>query len=169
MHTGASIELLKLKNGDDSAVNYFCEELKTEISKTFEPRDRFKIATVPSSTAGKSNPGLTKLIRKLKIHFRGILNTGNLIKRIESIEPLHSGGDRDIDNHLATLIAIDSIKANDVIVLIDDVTTTGNSMKAAKQVLESTGAEVRLMIALGKTVRDSGTRVSLRPKTIETD
>lgn len=42
----------------------------------------------------------------------------------------------------------------EIVLLMDDITTTGNSLYACKDILLENGAETVEMFALGKTVRD---------------
>ena len=42
----------------------------------------------------------------------------------------------------------------DIVLLMDDITTSGNSLYACKNILIESGADTVEMFALGKTVRD---------------
>jgi len=77
----------------------------------------------------------------------------NLLRRTASIQPAHKGGDRGMSNHMGTLST--SSFANNLanpVVLLDDVTTTGNSLRAGILKLQRANVKIVAAIALGKTV-----------------
>ena len=54
---------------------------------------------------------------------------------------------------LRTIEAIDELDiSGDIVLLMDDVTTTGNSLYACKELLEQAGAGIVEMFALGKAI-----------------
>ncbi|QFT55566.1 ComF family protein [Microbulbifer sp. THAF38] len=151
-HTGASAQLLKFKNGDPQAVQFFTDHVATKLRATIPSSTGFSVATVPSSTAGKAHKGFGPMIRLLKGSFPEIRNSGNLLQRISSIPSLHKGGNRAASVHQSSLVAANSIVSGEIVVLLDDVTTTGNSLQVAERLLQQAGANVVLTLALCKTV-----------------
>ncbi|WP_444905081.1 ComF family protein [Microbulbifer sp. CnH-101-E] len=151
-HTGASVQLLKFKNGDNQAIHFFTNHVETKLRAAIPAGTSFSVATVPSSTEGKAHKGFGPMIRLLKGKFPEIKNSANLLKRISSIETLHKGGARTKNVHQNSLIAVDSIVTGHKVVLLDDVTTSGNSLEVATQLLQQKGADVILTLALCKTV-----------------
>lgn len=63
------------------------------------------------------------------------------------------GGDRSKYLHLQSIEVVDDIDmSQDIILLMDDVTTTGNSLYACKEILLNHGAKNVEMFALGKAI-----------------
>lgn len=116
--------ILDLKEGKQSAVKYFYNLINEEICKDVT------ICVVPSSDADKKESGI------------GMLG-----------EMLAYGGCRDRQVHMKTISTVDSINVDgDIILLMDDVTTTGNSLYACREILMEKGAKTVKMFALGKAV-----------------
>ena len=75
------------------------------------------------------------------------------LQRTKSIDKLAYGGCRDRQVHMKTISTVDSINVDgDIILLMDDVTTTGNSLYACREILMEKGAKTVKMFALGKAV-----------------
>lgn len=106
---------------------------------------------MPSSNSEKVDTGLTKLGemlaengRKNKVHF---------LRRNSSIKKLSEGGFRGKSVHFNSIDANDGMTIEgDVVLLIDDVTTTGNSLYACREILFAYGADHVEMLALGKAI-----------------
>lgn len=74
--------------------------------------------------------------------------------RSKSINKLVSGGDRDLSIHLESIRPNEEMSiSGDVVLLVDDVTTSGASLQACKEILLKNGAERVAMLALGKSIR----------------
>lgn len=81
------------------------------------------------------------------------INKVHYLQREYSIEKLATGGNRDKDVHFNSIITLDEIGVQgDVILLMDDVTTTGNSLYVCKEILLSKGANKVEMFALGRAI-----------------
>lgn len=138
-------KILDLKNGQESAVNYFFNLIDNEIC------DDVTICVVPSSDSNKINTGMTKLGEKLaqngrkdKVHF---------LVREKTIEKLSTGGNRSKFIHMDSIGTLQDMNVKgDVVLLMDDVTTTGNSLYACKDILLAHGAQNVEMFALGKAI-----------------
>ena len=75
------------------------------------------------------------------------------LKMTKSIDKLALGCNRDKDIHMKTISAVQDIDiSGDIVLLMDDVTTTGNSLYACKEILLEQGAKTVKMFALGKAV-----------------
>lgn len=95
--------------------------------------------------------GIAKLGQKLAEN--GRIDKVYYLKRNESITKLATGGSREREVHLKTIGTITDMDVNnDIILLMDDVTTTGNSLYACKDILLQAGAENVEMFALGKAI-----------------
>ena len=81
-----------------------------------------------------------------------IIDGTSVLVRTNTIEKKTKGGRRDFDYEKASLSVqnTDLIKDKQVL-LLDDVTTTGTSLKAGKQVLLEAGAKTVVPFALGET------------------
>ncbi len=146
--------ILDFKDGKSEAIDLFSKALNGLFRRSSINQSQFVIATVPSSTKGKSHQGFESLVTELSKRYNVVNKSHNLLKRTASIEPAHKGGDRAISNHLSTLQVVRG-NANifdSPVVLLDDVTTTGNSLKAGIMKLQRSHAKVIAAIALGKTV-----------------
>ena len=138
-------KILDLKEGKESAVEYFFNLIDCEICQDVT------ICVVPSSNADNTMTGMTLLRERLARN--GRIDKVHFIVRERSIEKLATGGDRSKRIHmdsLGTLTGVDVL--NDVILLMDDVTTTGNSLYACKEILLAAGAKNVEMFALGKAI-----------------
>ncbi len=80
-----------------------------------------------------------------------ILNSGkNILVRYSEIPKQTSTINRNVIQHLDSLCTI-GVKQDDPVILLDDVITTGFSMKAGMYKLEQAGANVLMGIAFAKT------------------
>ena len=138
-------KILDLKNGSDAAIDYFYNLIDSEICKGVT------ICVVPSSNSEKTITGMTRLGEKLASN--GRFNKVDYLLRKQTIDKLASGGDRRIYVHYESIEPNPELRiTGDVILLMDDVTTTGNSLYACKDILLAYGAEHVEMFALGKAI-----------------
>jgi predicted amidophosphoribosyltransferase len=74
------------------------------------------------------------------------------LERTKRIAKLAHGGDRSEEVHLNSVAVADAslIKGKDVL-LLDDVTKTGNSLRACEKILLAAGAESVTCVTMGKT------------------
>lgn len=71
----------------------------------------------------------------------------------KSIDKLAFGGERNKEIHMQTISTIQDMEiAGDVVLLMDDVTTTGNSLYVCREILLEKGAAEVEMFALGKAI-----------------
>lgn len=138
-------KILDLKQGKVEAVRYFYNLLDVEICKGVT------ICVVPSSDAAKTESGIGMLGemlaqngRKDKVYF---------LQRKKSIDKLATGGARGYAVHMRSIETIQNMDIDgDIVLLMDDVTTTGNSLHACKMILKEKGAGEVEMFALGKAI-----------------
>ncbi len=137
--------ILDLKNGDPGAIRYFFKVLDAEILPDVT------ICVVPSSDSEKKESGIAKLGHMLAENGRTD-KVGYLI-RTQSIPKLAHGGYRGPDVHIKSIDTDQDMDIHgDVVLLMDDVTTTGNSLYACREILLAHGADQVEMFALGKAV-----------------
>lgn len=142
-----SLSLLDFKNPKDLYTKHcFLGMLKKRLG------NGFAIVTVPSSTVGKESP-FSAIIPDL-VKSNHLIDASSCLVRIRSIKPAHEGGTRDIQTHLDS-IRLDHpemVQGKNVL-LIDDIKTTGNSLRACEKILREQGkAKSVLKFTLGKTV-----------------
>ena len=142
-----SLSLLDFKNPKDLYTKHrFLGMLKKRLG------NGFAIVTVPSSTVGKESP-FSAIIPDL-VKSNHLIDASSCLVRIRSIKPAHEGGTRDIQTHLDS-IRLDHpemVQGKNVL-LIDDIKTTGNSLRACEKILREQGkAKSVLKFTLGKAV-----------------
>ncbi len=140
-------KILDLKEGKSSAIRYFYDILDAEINPGVT------ICVVPSSDPDNIHSGIARLgamlagsDRKDRVYY---------LQRKEAIEKLSHGGNRSMDVHFRSIGTMDEVDiSGEIVLLMDDITTTGNSLYACKKILMDRGAGTVEMFALGKTVWD---------------
>ena len=61
---------------------------------------------------------------------------------------------RDLQEEIRSLtVRNENIIKDQQVLLMDDITTTGTSLKAGKYVLEQAGAKIVALLALGETIK----------------
>jgi predicted amidophosphoribosyltransferase len=140
----ASGRILDFKEGQAWAIDYYLDAADREV-----PEDAV-ICRVPPHAPGKNGPVLT-LARRLAGR-RQRADASRCLVRHTEIQKLSNGGRRDPEVHLESVRVenVNRIRGRDV-VLVDDVTTTGNSFLACKTLLLDAGAQSVDCFALAKT------------------
>ena len=139
-------KILDLKEGKLIAVKYFYNLINPEIC------ENVTICVVPSSNENKKNTGMAMLGEMLAKDGKRI-NKVYYLQRTHSIEKLATGGNRNKEVHMNSISTLEDVDIQgDVVLLMDDVTTTGNSLYACKEILLSKGAEKVEMFALGRAI-----------------
>jgi hypoxanthine phosphoribosyltransferase len=144
-----SEKLLELKNKTLITVNFWYGELEQNLKN-----ESFAIAVVPSSSSENKISGIHLVAQKTaKSRQISITDATSCLRRYRSINKLASGGSRELTVHSNSIEVINShlIKDKNVL-LVDDISTTGNSLRACKELLMKAGASKVKCVALGKTV-----------------
>lgn len=137
--------ILDLKEGKPQAIKYFYNLLDAEIC------EGVTICVVPSSNTEKQITGMSKLGEMLAGNNR--INKVYFLKRSMSIDKLAYGGERNQGIHMKSIDTVEDMTVSgDIILLMDDVTTTGNSLYACREILLQKGAHHVEMFALGKAI-----------------
>lgn len=138
-------KILDLKEGKDTGVAYFSGTIAAEL------KDGIVIATVPSHDPAKPGVGLKKLVAELVKDSKRVDASSSLV-RTKKIDKLAAGGNRDKEVHVNSVAVaqIPLIKGCDVL-LLDDVTKTGNSLLACRDLLLAAGARSVECATIGKT------------------
>lgn len=146
-HSG---KLLDLKDGKERGLIYCQKVLTAEIKTNIS----LAIAAVPSSDATKIRSGVQQLVSRFAPVIGG-LDLGDLVIRTKSISKLATGGNRAMQVHLDSM-AVNNIDRAEgrIVMLLDDILTTGNSLAAARQILLDAGAADVICVAMGQTSYD---------------
>lgn len=109
------------------------------------------ICVVPSSDSSKQATGIGMLAEMLAQN--GRVDRAYFLRRNTDIDKLASGGRRDMQIHLQSISTVQEIDiTGEIVLLMDDVTTTGNYLYACREILIKFGAEHVAMFALGKAI-----------------
>ena len=138
--------ILDLKDKKERGISYFFQQLDDEICKDVT------ICVVPSHTECDTNDsGIAELARRLANN--GRIDKTDYILRKKTIDKLAYGGSRDIRVQLDSLGVNEDMQIEgDVVLIVDDVTTSGASLEACKEILLKNGARRVAMLALGQSV-----------------
>lgn len=139
--------ILDLKEGNERAINYFFSQIDPEIEK-----DDITICVVPShNKSNTNNSGIAELGRRLANADR--IDGIDYLLRARDIDKLSRGGSREARIQYDSIVINPEVSiTEDVILLIDDVTTTGTSLEVCRDILIENGAKRVAMFAIGQTV-----------------
>ena len=154
-HKGISERILAFKNGDDEAVKQFAFEMKEAMDDKYkgylDKLSNTVVCVMPSHEVGQYSKGLTRLAAYLA-YIYGMIDGEHLIKRKITHEKISAGGDRSVQKQIETLeISTEFTIAGKDIIILDDVTTTGNSIEAVRRLLYPFNVGKIYAQTLGKT------------------
>lgn len=138
--------ILDLKDKKEKGISYFFQQLDEEICKDVT------ICVVPSHMESDTNDsGIAELARRLANN--GRIDKTDYILRKKTIDKLAYGGIRNIRVQLDSLGVNEDMRIEgDVVLIVDDVTTSGASLEACREILLKNGARRVAMLALGQSV-----------------
>lgn len=153
-----TLKVLDLKNENhpkhQKAVAFFSGLLENFLAKAIDEEEEVYAAYVPSHEAHKESPGLAAILKVAKKKYN-IVNSKNLLVRHKTVEKLSGGGNRDREVHLNSIKVVKkSFPKGAKILLIDDVTTSHNSLLACEDLLHERKADLVITVALTHTVSD---------------
>lgn len=138
-------KILDLKEGNKDAINLFYSSIDPHI------KQNVLIAVVPSSDSNKIDTGIKELGRLLAEN--GRIDATSCLVRHTSVPKAANGGPRDVHTHINSIkVQNASLIQGKEVILLDDITTSGSSLEACKQLLLNAGASKVEKIAIAKTV-----------------
>lgn len=148
--------IMDLKNPDAAkhkiAIAHYTQLLDDGFGRiaNFLQTPYLQVAIVPSSKKGKVSQGLESILSQ--ITKTTIIYDRDFLVRDCDVPSAHEGGDRSIEKHINS-ISVKRIPNTEIpLILLDDVTTSGNSLKSCKTILEKAGINNIYMVAIGSTV-----------------
>lgn len=165
---------------DEYSINLFSQDLikfiKLLSQNKFNNFSKLALIAVPSSKVNKTKNSMKKsidLIEKwydngdLKSDFdfdKEIINYKNLLKRVKDVPTAHKGeGRASCEEHIESIECMENQLSNDDIayLILDDITTTGDTMKACNEILLENGVNSKNIfnIAIGATVWDENEEI----------
>jgi hypothetical protein len=137
--------ILDVKDKLPRGLTYFADELETCLGADFA------VAVVPSHTPNVFDSGIRQLAQ-IVCERKGLIDATSCLVRVREIDKLAHGGDRSVDVHLNSIaVRHRNLIQNRDVVVLDDVTTSGNSLVACELLLRNAGARTVELLALGRT------------------
>ncbi len=139
-----SRQILRLKDRDGQAIASFYKIIEPLLGSGFS------VAVVPSRDATRTGSGIRDVAQRLAVNGRS--DATSCLVRHTTIPKLACGGDRRVEVHLGSISVVGAhlIRSREVL-LLDDITTTGNSFRACRMLLEQNGAALVKCLALAQT------------------
>ena len=157
-----------VKSVKDAAIvgnnTYAVDQFFLKLDKILNPG--IPIAIAPSCEAGNRNPALLELVKRLAENGREDA-TSSLLRHqsITSSRLLRQNAyqGNTIDEHLSSIQVTEPSKiTGKVILLLDDVVTTGATFMAYRKLLLDAGVAEFTCLALGKTQKRQTTKIPLK-------
>lgn len=141
--------VLDLKENKHNSIRHFAEALRDIFDRR---HSNFTICTVPSHDPATNHSGIISVAQQLLNKFR-IDGTGCLV-RTRPINKLATGGVRSVNVHLQSIMLKNKhLITRQNVVILDDVTTSGNSLLACKKIIEGANPISVIMFSIAKTQR----------------
>ena len=138
--------VLDFKRGNANAITTFESAIRLHLP------DNYVLCAVPSHDPTKKVGALHTLCGKLSGQ-NGLVDGSSALERHTLIPKLATGGSRSAQVHLDSIrVAYPDMVNGRHVIVIDDVTTTGGSLIACKQLLLAAGAQYAACLAIGRTV-----------------
>lgn len=141
--------ILDFKENQPYAIQYYQNLVISALNDNLQLGSHWGVAVVPSSQRDSWGAGLCQIANALHTEHEVSLYI-QALRRHQNIEKLSGGGDRAIERHFGT-IALNSTQLPENMILLDDVTSTGNSLRACERILQDAGVQNIYLIAIGET------------------
>lgn len=140
-----SMQILRLKARNRQAIASYSSIVEPLLGLDFS------IAVVPSYDSTKMMSGIRDLAQLLARN--GRTDATSCLVRHTTIPKLAHGGKRSVEVHLDSINVVNiHLIRNREVLLLDDITTTGNSIRACRILMERSGALLVRYLALAETV-----------------
>lgn len=141
-----SKKILDVKDKRKSGITFFVNAIDELIQKDIT------VCVVPSHERSERNESGISLVAR-ELARRGRIDKVDYLLRTRSIDKLATGGNREKQLHYDTIGVNETMcVSGDVVLLVDDVTTSGASLEACHDILIRHGAETVAMFALGQSI-----------------
>lgn len=138
--------ILDFKEDKTGSVDYFFRQLKDVDFNATEA-----IVIVPSHSPQNRMSSVKKLAQKLA-QYKGWVDATDCVVRTYLIDKLANGGDRSLDVHLGSLNVVNEhLIAGKNVLVLDDVTTSGNSLFATMRLLKEKNVNSVWSYAIART------------------
>lgn len=137
----------------NESINHFEVILSSLFMSNFNIENSI-LCLVPGHSKNSFNPNMEEIITDL-CKTLDIENGSKILSRFKEVSEAHTtqGIVRNKDTHLESIRITDSkLISGKNIILLDDVTTSGSSLLACKEILIKNGAVKVECVALGKTI-----------------
>lgn len=133
----------------------YCYDCLADFLQNGIRLDTAEFLIVPSSRQQHTSEGLERIVMRVcRLDKRFTYRPGSLFRH-KAINKLAKGGDRSLGVHLNSMGYKDDPYAPHLKIILDDVLTTGNSMRAAMTVIEQVNQRASFVpVVLGKTTHD---------------
>ena len=146
--------ILDLKDGKEFGIAWAVEELKREL-RIFRTHGPLLVVVPPHDPARHTEQGIRQAAKRLVVAraWNGLAPGIDCLHRTRSVAKKAMGGSRDLAGELETVgVVNERILLGRYVLLLDDVTTSGTTLKAGTQILGDAGAREVVEIAIGRTV-----------------
>lgn len=129
---------------DEECYEEYKEQYEKDFFQLFEARlaaDAIGIVVIPSSDKDKKNV-LTEIVSstdEVDLLVVGAYDLTESLKRVETKEKAHHGGSRSVEGNASTLAIAPDVLRYDLILVLDDVVTSGKSFQAVDKLLRDAG------------------------------
>lgn len=145
---------LDLKEGKTESIKYFFKVLCDLLHHNEEIIAKYYLCAVPSSNPYNVPSPVQRICTLLSQAFDKKFDYSCALKRVEKINKLATGGARNPQIHFNSIEVDSNYDVEGInIILLDDITTTGNSLAACKKILLRAGASDVICLAIGRTTR----------------
>jgi len=144
----------KTERKHQAAVKLFSGLLEKFLDKAVSREEPIYATYVPSSEANKESDGLRSVLDAVGKSFN-IVNAENLLVRHKTVPKRSHGGDRSRKSIYESVNVVpEPFPDGAKVLLVDDVTTSKNSLRACKKLLYDKGAGLVITFAMTKTADD---------------
>ncbi|WP_330203597.1 hypothetical protein [Cyanobacterium sp. Dongsha4] len=145
-----SQQILNLKKSRGEAIRFFKNQVINYIENELN-YDISIITYVPSHEAHKTSKSGIAIVAEI-VAVQCDLLFVDCLQRVRTIDKLSYGGCRDITVHMNSIEVVKKeLIYNKNILVLDDVSTTGNSLKACAILLNNTGVNNVFCLSLAQT------------------